>query len=273
MRQSRRIFLIASILSLIAISGASSSHAMSNILRVFFGQSSTPPFTPLSLPSLWSWWDASQETVVADDTIVTGMVDRSGNGRHLVDPSGFHAFFKGPKYRTNVFGTKSALQGWKTGSDISWLQVNATIPTDASLYMVIKTSTAASQFGLFGSSAGGDDPFNTSPYISIQDNSGTYRTLDSATYRNIGALADNTKYIIRVLWSGTANTQKVYVNGVLFLDAIIADAGSKSWLQLFTAYNGIFRGHIADFVISSVIDTAGNQSRVENYFNSKWNVY
>lgn len=233
-----------------------------------------PAFTAAALPNLWAWYDATQDTVVADDTILTGWTDRSGNGRNMTDATAVDANYKGPKYRTSVFGAKPALQGWTSGAERGMLRHNAQWPTDTTMYLVIKTTTAAAGVGMFQTDQFGTTPQHGSPHLLIQDNSGTWRIYGEPSFQSIGALSNNTKYIMRIEWRNTATDNvKVYINNSLVLNNTKGTGGSKEWFWFFTGFNGNFTGHIAEAVISNVIDTAGNQSNMESSLNAKWSAY
>jgi len=237
--------------------------------------SAAPAFAPSDLPNLFAWYDANTDTVVADDTILTGWTDRSSNGRNMIDGVAVNANFKGPRYKTSIFGSKPALKGWgSNGAARSFLRYNATFPDSATVYMVIQTdSSTAAQVGIMGTSASGNDPSFTGPYFLLQDNNGTARTLDNVTFRDVLALSRSTKYIIRIEWERVGDTQKVYVNGSLSLNSIIADSGSRAWYEIFSGYQGVFQGYIAEVAISSVVDNGSNQTKMETYLKDKWGVY
>lgn len=235
--------------------------------------SATTLFSPTALPSIFAWYDASQDSVVADTTVVTGWTDRSGHARNMTNGTSVDAHFMGPKYRTSVFGSLPALQGWGSlGADRSVLRYNAALPDEATIYLVVKTSTANAP-GVMMTSLDGTDPQFTGPYFLLQDNNGTWRTLDNITFRNIMAMTTNTKYIVRITWSKGTLAQQVWVNGVSKLSNIIANSGSNAWYWLFAGYNGVFAGHIAECVITGVLDSGANQTTMESYLNAKWGVY
>jgi hypothetical protein len=232
------------------------------------------PFTPASLPSLFSWYDASQDTVVADGTITTGWTDRSGNGRHFTHATSTDANFQGAKYRTNVFGSMPALQGWGTPANPrSFFRLNAAMPTACTMYLVVKAQSMVAATGVFSTSDTGTDPYFTGPYFLLQSNVDALRTLDSVTFNPVMTLVDTTKYIIRITFNGPGNAQQAWVNNVSKMTAAVANTGSNVWQMLFAGYNGAYQGHIAEMVMCSTVDSGANQTLMETYLNTKWTVY
>ncbi len=232
-------------------------------------------FTAANLPSLWAWYDATQDTVVADTTILTGWTDRSGSGRNMTDATSVSANYQGPKYRTNVFGSKPALQGWTSGADRGLLRYHGPLPTDTTWYIVMKTTTGAATKGMIQTEFDGTVPQYGAPHMIIQNNSGTtWKAYAEPSYHTIGSLSDNTGYIMRIEWRNTASDNvKVYINNSLVLNESKGTAGSKEWIWFFTGYNGNFTGHIAEVAISNTLDSAGNQTLMETALNAKWSVY
>lgn len=236
------------------------------------------PWNPLTdMPNLWALWDVRNLTPITDGNSIATLPDEVGSN-DLLDYSGIDANYPGLEYYANGWDTGiPSGRAYRSGATHKMLYCNATTPTVKTIYLAAKmpASYDTATVAWFANSSSSVGPFDTGPSCHLGTTGGnTLRTLDNITFRNVGAVVTSTKYIIRIEWNPTGNSQKVYVNNSLLLNSTCANSGANTRLWLGSGYNGSYHGlDITFFAISTGIDSTDDQAAMETYLNDALGAY
>jgi hypothetical protein len=234
------------------------------------GGASVPAFSPLDLPNLFGWWDASDSCYTAGSPSTNGqninqLRDKSVNARHLVD-------FNAPTYTAAGINGKGSIQFAATKS--LWSNAGILNTSNCHLFVVCKD-------GAVGKDVFGTDG-TTIPDILLQLGTGPAAKChywgDSGLFSNTAAstITLASPYILEHVVDSTSVRAKSHPGGTEI--AVTITGGRTTTAQAVVlgsrAAGGSadsFTGLIGEAILCAGSDlSAGNRASVVSYLTTKW---
>ena len=214
-----------------------------------------PPWNPLSLPNLLTWFDASDSSTISNPSAVTQWRDKSLNANHLTP---------GVTAATGVpLVAASTLAGRDTMSFLGKTYFNlATKLTNVrSAFILCKWADTTGYYRvIFGDDSG---------YQWHSDVVGSEAPLLS-TYAD-GSIVNGSKYINGVLTEGYLSRYTTWTqHGFITLANTVI--GNLSMDRTGYGYDRQFKGNIAEVVIMSTVATNADRLALQAYWTAKWGI-
>jgi hypothetical protein len=219
----------------------------------------TRPFNPLDIAGCQFWIDAADaRTVTLSGNTVTGVADKSGNGRNLSNGNIF-------TYNQTLFNGKyPSFYNSSTGGLLG-LNSSVSLAQPLTIFAMAQSET----------------PNNTFAHIADSLNSGSRVVLyfwnSNSSFRTrlfAGGEIEDLSGPMTFVNSYVANTtaSQIYINGALRTSGDIG-SGALSGLVIasrFTTTEQSWRGHLCEVLIYSSVLSSSDRQQVENYLAEKW---
>ncbi len=214
-------------------------------------------FTPLKLPGLELWLDASQIVGLNDGDPVATWSDLSGNGNHATQATGS----KRPLWKTAIVNGRAVVRPDGVDDYLATASASPTLAQPGTVYIV--GALAAGGY-LIDSVGGGRN--------AITDQSGL-----ASLFAGNGPIQSSQAVGTTIrIWTATFNgaTSILRVNGVQKLSG---DAGSQSQNGFVICARtggtlGFNAGDVCEYIVSSLLHSASDMQRTERYLGAKYGI-
>jgi hypothetical protein len=224
-----------------------------------------------SLTGLIARWEADNITGLSDNTSVDTWLDQSGNSRTATGSGGTR-----PKYRTNIFGSKPAVQ-FLAGS-LSALSFTATSIPNFTVFIAWSVTTLGAYAGPISWKGGGiagfqyntDENGDFKPHLGVYDTGGT--AIQSKASSEGGT---NSRGKALDVWKFDGTTVSGRKNGAamtLGAGNSTPDFGGGAMLGYCWFGNSI-DGYIAAILVYNSALSSGEITSNEGYLNGKYGIY
>ena len=224
-----------------------------------------PSWSPLSLPNLRGWYDASHTstlTVVAPDQ-VTAWADKSGLGRTLVETGGAP---NRPRTGVRTIGGRNALDFAGTPQTLSYVGTTGTT-TLSTVYLVVVWDAGTNRIPFDGIGTG-----HRHAFLAV---SGIWRHYQGVGSRVTGHVVDTTAAVIVGSFKGDG-TSTIYKNGAVGSSGTSSgadplDAGWRVGGEGVTnTSSNAWAGGIGEVIVCAGTDTTTDRQLTEAYLKAKW---
>lgn len=213
-------------------------------------------WSPLSLPNLVAWWDASDTaTITASGGDVSQWDDKSGNGHHLVQGTAARQLKTG----TRTVNSLNVLD--HSGADGKRMTVTGFSLTAFSIFYVIDRD---------GGFAWAGDASANSPRL--QTESGNWKFEDGSNSYGSTAAGTGAQHVLYTRSAG--NSMNAWLTGVTQM-LTNQSVGSAAWDGM--CVGGLSQtdilpanGGIAEMFVTSDVVTSGDRSSAWSYIDAKW---
>ncbi len=245
----------------------------------FFGKSS---FTPLNIPNLRSWWDASSLSTITKDgaDLVSSWGDKIG-GNTVTQGTDANK----PKWINSAINGRPALRFRHDGATVSSLTKADATSLDYTTFHMLVVFSRSTDFGATETIAGKYS--TTSPSAQrefrLAVNGGNEKlfapnsingSADTASFAGIDTVALNTPYIGECWFDGTNINTRISTGatgsgatgGAIFQGTAPFTMGTRDGLS------EPFAGDIAEVIFVAGTVSTFNQAKVRQYLANKYNI-
>lgn len=216
-------------------------------------------FTPLQLPGLKLWLDASQITGLVDGDPVATWSDLSGNGNHATQATGS----KRPTYKVNIVNGRPVVRPDVVDDILD--AANGDLPQPNTVFVVASVNDNAASKNLFATATGAKE--NTL-FFSSTEVLGAYAGSSlNGSGSQVGAF-----HVCAVEFNTTAS--KLFVDGVQngATGTVSTQVLGPFRLFLSPGGSGPFSGDLAEVIVCAGLLSTSNFSRTTRYLGQKYNL-
>jgi hypothetical protein len=234
------------------------------------GGGGSAPFSPLTIPGLTLWLDASDASTlfqndagttpaVADGAVVGYWGDKSGSGEHATQATTGNK----PILKTGIQNGKNVIRF--DGTDDNLINVALSVSQPDTIFLVVSIETGDIYEIVLDSSG----PPNRQYMGKTAVGGAYYMGADTEVFAT--AITAGCK-IIRFVFNGASSA--AFANAV---SVVTGNAGTQSLAGLTVGRNSAgaapFGGDISEILVYSGLLSASSIAAVEAYLNAKWAVY